>query len=70
MNASRGAVILEYLTVREVSLRLGYSQVHTNRLIHSGQLQAIRTRLGGWLIDPDSVKAFEAQRKARRAAIA
>src|SRR5258708_40220991 len=52
--------------VRDAAQQLNVSAVYTNRLIHTGRLQAVRTRLGV-LIAPESVAAFTAERSPRRA---
>lgn len=57
--------VIEWPATRDVARRLDVSHVYVNRLIHSGQVRAVRTRLG-WLLDPESVAAYEAQREKRR----
>jgi hypothetical protein len=51
--------------VRDVVWRLDLSQPYINRLIRLGRLRAVRTRLG-FLVDPESVAAFEAERARRQ----
>ncbi len=58
--------IAQWPAARDVQMQLGYSGPHVNRLIHTGRLHAVKTRLG-WLIDPQSVEAFAAARSAQRA---
>jgi hypothetical protein len=53
-------------TVRDVAKQLDVSPVYVNRLVYTGRLVAVRTRLG-FLIDPASLAAFEAARLARLA---
>jgi excisionase family DNA binding protein len=50
--------------VRDVAKQLDVSAVYAWRLIRLGRLQAVKTR-NGFLIDPQSVVAFAAQRTAR-----
>lgn len=57
--------IAQWPAVRDVQVRLGYSGVHVNRLIRTGRLHAVRTRLG-YLIDPASVEDFAVARDAQR----
>jgi hypothetical protein len=54
-------------SIRDVVRELDLSQVYINRLVRQGRLRAVRTRLG-WLVDPASVAALEAERVARKAA--
>jgi hypothetical protein len=58
--------IVNWPAVRDVQARLGYSGVHVNRLIRTGRLHAVRTRLG-YLVDPASVEDFAVARDAQRA---
>ena len=51
-------------SVRDVVRETRLSQAYINQMIHAGRLHAVRTRLG-WLVDPASVAAFEAERAAR-----
>lgn len=63
-------VMAEFATwpsVRDAARRLDYSVMHISRLVRNGKLQAVRTRVG-WLIDPESVAAYEAERETRRVA--
>lgn len=46
-------------SARDAARQLGYSVMHISRLVRSGKLHAVRTRVG-WLIDPESVAAYEA----------
>jgi excisionase family DNA binding protein len=63
MGAS--ANVAEWPAIRDVTRQLDMSQPYVTRLIHSGRLQAVRTRLG-WLVNPESVAAFAAERTARQ----
>jgi hypothetical protein len=56
--------ISQWPAARDVQAALGYSGPHVNRLIRTGRLHAVKTRLG-WLIDPESVEAFAAARVER-----
>jgi ribosomal protein S13 len=60
--------LAEWPSVRDVVRELDLSQPYVNRLVRSGALRGIRTRLG-WLVDPDSVKTYARQRAERRASI-
>ncbi len=57
----------DWPAVRDVMRQLDLSQPYITKLIHRQRLAAVRTRLG-WLVDPDSVRAFDAHRQARKAA--
>jgi hypothetical protein len=64
----RGTIdVAEWPAVRDVVRDIGISQGYVSRLIKSGQLDAMKTRLG-WLLDPASVAAFQAKREARQRA--
>jgi hypothetical protein len=56
--------VVEWPAVRDVMRDVGISQAYVSRLIKAGRLHAVKTRLG-WLLDPDSVAAFQAERAAR-----
>jgi hypothetical protein len=56
----------EWLAVRDAMQELRVSQTYSSQLIHAGRLHAVRTRLS-WLIDPESLAEFDAQRQTRRA---
>lgn len=56
--------LLEWPAVRDVVRDVGISQGYVSQLIKAGQLRAVKTRLG-WLLDPESVAAFQAKREAR-----
>jgi excisionase family DNA binding protein len=58
--------IANWAAARDVQARLGFSGPYVNKLVRTGRLRAVRTRLG-WLIDPQSVEAFAAARSAQRA---
>lgn len=63
------AVMAEFATwpsARDAARRLDYSVMHISRLVRSGKLQAVRTRIG-WLIDPESVAAYEVERETQKA---
>ncbi len=49
--------------VRDVMRTTGLSQARISQLIRAGHLRAVKTRLG-WLIDPQSVAALQAERAA------
>jgi hypothetical protein len=61
-----GTDVVTWPAVRDVVRETGLSQAWISQLIHAGRLHAVRTRLG-WLLDPASVAAFEAERAARKA---
>jgi hypothetical protein len=52
--------------VRDAMRVTTLSQARISQLIHSGRLRAVRTRLG-WLINPTSLAALQAERAARKA---
>jgi hypothetical protein len=51
-------------SVRDIVRSEGLSQTYISQLIKAGKLRAVKTRLG-WLLDPDSVAAFQANRQGR-----
>jgi hypothetical protein len=57
--------VVAWPAVRDVVRETQLSQTRISQLIHTGRLRAVRTRLG-WLVDPESVVVFEAERAARR----
>lgn len=57
----------DWPAIRDAQRRLDVSAVYVGRLIREQRIRAVRTRLG-WLIAPDSLAAFEAERAARKAA--
>jgi hypothetical protein len=59
-----GVPITEWPGVRDASRQLDVCAPYVNRLIHRQRLRAVRTRIG-WLVDPDSLAAYEAARRAR-----
>jgi hypothetical protein len=68
MNEERRTMtmtVAEWPSVRDVVRELDLSQVYVNRLVRQGRLHAVRTRLG-WLVDPQSVAEFQAEREARQ----
>jgi hypothetical protein len=59
--------IASWPSVRDVTRQLDVSQVYINRLLRRGVIHGVHTRVG-WLVDPESVRVFEAERAARKAA--
>ena len=57
--------IANWAAARDVQARLGFSGPYVNKLVRTGRLHAVKTRLG-WLIDPQSVEAFAAVHYPRR----
>jgi excisionase family DNA binding protein len=58
---------VDWPSIRDVTRTLDLSAPYVLRLIHRGDLEAYRTRIG-WLVDPKSVEEWEAQRAARKTA--
>jgi len=56
--------VVTWPAVRDVVRQTHLSPAYISQMIHAGRLRAVRTRLG-WLVDPDSVAAFEAERASR-----
>jgi hypothetical protein len=65
LGAQQGMVIAEWPSARDVARRLDVTAPYVHRLINTGRLRVVQTRLG-WLIGPESVREFEDQRAARR----
>jgi len=63
---SEAATMADWPAVRDVGRQLDLSLPYVNHLIHRQQLSGVRTRLG-WLVDPESVRAYEAQRQGTKA---
>ena len=57
--------IANWPAARDVSARLGFSGPYVNKLVRTGRLYAVKTRLG-YLINPQSVEAFAAAYTLRR----
>gem|GEM_PF-6770142 len=57
------APVAEWPSIRDIVRELDLSQPYVNRLVRSGALHGVRTRLG-WLIDPESVKTYARERAA------
>jgi hypothetical protein len=57
--------IANWAAARDVQARLGFSGPYVNKLVRTGRLHAVKTRLG-WLIDPQSVEAFAAHYPRRK----
>ncbi len=55
--------VIAWPAVRDVVRETGLSQARISQLIRSGRLYAVRTRLG-YLVDPESVTALQAERAA------
>jgi excisionase family DNA binding protein len=55
---------VSWLTTGEVSQQLGVSRVYVHQLLREGRLQG-RLRGNTWLIDPESLRQFEATRKPK-----
>jgi hypothetical protein len=53
-------------SIRDVVMHLRISSTRVRQLMRSGAFDAKRTRVG-WLVNPESVAAWEAQRAARLA---
>ena len=53
--------ITEWPSVRDVADELGISNVYAHKLVHTGKLRYVQTRLGK-LIDPQSLRVFAAER--------
>lgn len=60
------AALAAWPTVRDASRRLDVSSVWVTHLLRSGNLRAVKTKLG-WLIDPTSVDRLARERQARLA---
>ena len=58
--------VVAWPSIRDVVRELDVSPTRVTQLIHGQQLSAVRTRLG-WLVDPESVRAYEASRALRAA---
>jgi hypothetical protein len=56
----------DWPSIRDVARECDVSSVYVLALVHSGRLHGVRTRLG-WLISPDSARAYASERAARRA---
>jgi hypothetical protein len=61
------AEMADWPTIREVTRQADLSQVYVWRLVRDGRLRGIRTHLG-WLVDPESVVVYQAERAAKKAA--
>ncbi len=46
----------QWMTVDEVALTLGLTQERVRQLIRERKIKA--TKIGGWLVQPDDLKAF------------
>lgn len=57
--------VIDWPNVRDCAKLLDVSTVYVNKLIHLGRLEAAHTRLG-FLVNPASVAAFQAERQARK----
>ena len=57
--------VLRWVKIRDVMDRLHISRQYVMQLMDAGRLRGVKTPLG-WLVDPASVEAFEAGRKARQ----
>jgi excisionase family DNA binding protein len=51
--------------IKTVAHRLNLSKTYIAMLLDEGKLRGVKTELG-WLIDPDSVDAYEGAREAKR----
>jgi excisionase family DNA binding protein len=63
-NAMAQTIEADWPAVRDAMRLLGVSNVYVLKLIRQQRIRAARTRLG-WLLDPSSLAAFEAERAAR-----
>ncbi len=50
-----------YLTVRQVSKKLGLTEYRIRQLIREKQIRA--TKIGQWMIKPDDLKSFIKSRR-------
>ncbi|HEV2460730.1 MAG TPA: hypothetical protein VGS80_20440 [Ktedonobacterales bacterium] len=57
--------IARWPAVRDVVRELGLIPCYVNTLINEHRIDAVRTRLG-WLVNPESVARFKAEREARQ----
>jgi len=63
-NAVAQVIESDWPSVRDATRQLDVSNVYVLRMIRQQRIRAARTRLG-WLLDPRSLAAFEAERAAR-----
>jgi excisionase family DNA binding protein len=55
-NDTNGAAHWQWLTVGEVSRTIGLTEERVRQLIRARKIRA--TKIGGWLVQPDDLKAF------------
>lgn len=58
--------VVEWPAARDVARRFDVSPSYVSRLIRSGRLRVVQTRLG-CLVDPESVREFAELRATRKA---
>ena len=56
--------LMTWMTAREVARRLDCSTANVHSRIRQGRIVATKTRFG-WLIDPESVSAYERSRRQK-----
>ncbi len=66
---SAATPIIEWPSIRDVSERLGVTCPFVYRLVSTKRLRVVQTRLGK-LVDPESVREYEAGRQARKERVA
>jgi hypothetical protein len=67
MSGTSISEVIDWPSARDVSRSLDISVPYVYLLIRSGRLATVQTRLGQ-LVNPESVAAFEAARRARKVA--